>query len=348
MSEPQAGHNGQIRSITERINRLEDEKKTISDDIKDVYAEAKGNGLNPKALRVIVRKQRADAKKAAELQADVDAERETGLPLRIAFAGLWTAADRAGRFRWAPRQLKLDCLPYDECDFSRVLDALTTRGFIVRYATEGKEYGHIPSWDQHQVINNREKPSDLPAPNENNTLTREARVLDASATPLKQVQGEGKGKEGEGERDSEAKASGADAPPDPAIPEREYFLRGREVLGSKSGAMIANLLKAKGKNVALARAALEEASQKQSPMEFVAAICRGPPMSAKPLTEFQRKQQETNDVRAQLRNYANGGGGGGNPDRVLPDDPGQRSEDLRGRPRQAVLAIPGAPDRRSH
>jgi uncharacterized protein (UPF0335 family) len=73
MSEPQAGHNGQIKAITERINRLEDEKKVIADDIKDVYAEAKGNGLNPKALRVIVRKQRADKKKAAELQADIDA-----------------------------------------------------------------------------------------------------------------------------------------------------------------------------------------------------------------------------------------------------------------------------------
>lgn len=71
MSEP--GHNGQLQSITERINRLEDEKKTIADDIRDVYAEAKGNGFNPKALRVIVRKQRADAKKAAELAADVDA-----------------------------------------------------------------------------------------------------------------------------------------------------------------------------------------------------------------------------------------------------------------------------------
>jgi uncharacterized protein (UPF0335 family) len=75
MSEAQQGHNSkeQLRSITERINRLEDEKKTIADDITDVYAEAKGNGYNPKALRVIVRKQRADAKKAAELQADVDA-----------------------------------------------------------------------------------------------------------------------------------------------------------------------------------------------------------------------------------------------------------------------------------
>ncbi len=71
----QTGHNSkeQLRSITERINRLEDEKKTISDDIRDVYAEAKGNGYNPAALRVVIRKQRADAKKAAELAADVDA-----------------------------------------------------------------------------------------------------------------------------------------------------------------------------------------------------------------------------------------------------------------------------------
>jgi uncharacterized protein (UPF0335 family) len=73
MSEAQQGHNSreQLRSITERINRLEDDKKAISEDISDVYAEAKGNGYNPKALRVIVRKQRADAKKAADLEADV-------------------------------------------------------------------------------------------------------------------------------------------------------------------------------------------------------------------------------------------------------------------------------------
>jgi len=75
MSEAQAGHNSkeQLRSITERINRLEDEKKTISGDISDVYAEAKSNGYNPQALRVIVRKQRADAKKAEALEADVQA-----------------------------------------------------------------------------------------------------------------------------------------------------------------------------------------------------------------------------------------------------------------------------------
>ncbi len=73
MTEPQQGHNGQLKSIVERINREEDAKKEIADGIRDIYAEAKNNGYNPKALRVIVRKQRADAKKEAELRIDVDA-----------------------------------------------------------------------------------------------------------------------------------------------------------------------------------------------------------------------------------------------------------------------------------
>jgi len=68
----QPGDN-QLKSIISRINNLEDTKKAISEDIRDCYAEAKSNSLNPKALRVIVRKQRSDAKKAAKLQADVDA-----------------------------------------------------------------------------------------------------------------------------------------------------------------------------------------------------------------------------------------------------------------------------------
>lgn len=67
------GHNGQLKSIVERIVKLEDEKKELGKDIAEVYLESKGNGFNPQALRVVVRKQRADAKKAAELQADIDA-----------------------------------------------------------------------------------------------------------------------------------------------------------------------------------------------------------------------------------------------------------------------------------
>lgn len=62
MSDIGVGHNSvtaiavdQLRSIIERVERLEDDKKAITDDIKDVYAEAKGNGYDVKALRTIVR-----------------------------------------------------------------------------------------------------------------------------------------------------------------------------------------------------------------------------------------------------------------------------------------------------
>jgi len=51
----------QLKAIIERIERLEEEKKTISDDIRDVYAEAKGNGFDVKALRAIVRLRKQDA-----------------------------------------------------------------------------------------------------------------------------------------------------------------------------------------------------------------------------------------------------------------------------------------------
>lgn len=45
----------QLKSIVERIERLEEEKKSISDDIRDVYGEAKANGFDVKALRSIIR-----------------------------------------------------------------------------------------------------------------------------------------------------------------------------------------------------------------------------------------------------------------------------------------------------
>lgn len=80
-----------------------------------------------------------------------DLEHETSLPIRVAFVGLWCAADREGRFRWEPRRLGATILPYDGVDFSRVLDALATRGFVVRYASDGSEFGCIPTFSRHQV-----------------------------------------------------------------------------------------------------------------------------------------------------------------------------------------------------
>ena len=59
----------QLKAIIERIERLEEEKKTISDDIRDVYAEAKGTGFDVKALRTIVRMRKQDTDERKEHEA---------------------------------------------------------------------------------------------------------------------------------------------------------------------------------------------------------------------------------------------------------------------------------------
>ena len=62
------GHNGQLQSIIDRIERLEEEKAKISLDIKEVYAEAKANGYDAKILRKIVAIRKQDADKRDEEQ----------------------------------------------------------------------------------------------------------------------------------------------------------------------------------------------------------------------------------------------------------------------------------------
>ncbi len=56
----------QLKAIIARVERLEEEKKTIFDDIRDVYGEAKGNGFDVKALRTIVRLRKQDANERQE------------------------------------------------------------------------------------------------------------------------------------------------------------------------------------------------------------------------------------------------------------------------------------------
>lgn len=62
----------QLRSVIERIERLEEEKKTISEDIKDVYAEAKGTGFDTKALRKIIALRKLDEQERMEEEAVLD------------------------------------------------------------------------------------------------------------------------------------------------------------------------------------------------------------------------------------------------------------------------------------
>jgi uncharacterized protein (UPF0335 family) len=62
----------QLKAFIERIERLEEEKKATSDDIRDVYAEAKGNGFDVKALRTIVRLRKLDTDERREQQEVLD------------------------------------------------------------------------------------------------------------------------------------------------------------------------------------------------------------------------------------------------------------------------------------
>ena len=62
----------QLKAFVERIERLEEEKKTIADDIKDVFAEAKAMGFDTKALRTVIRLRKQDVSERQEQQAILD------------------------------------------------------------------------------------------------------------------------------------------------------------------------------------------------------------------------------------------------------------------------------------
>lgn len=159
-----------------------------------------------------------------------DLEADTGLPVFRAFVGLWCYADREGRFEWRPRALGAVILPYSDADFSRVLDALATRGFVLKYACDGREYGVVRTFKRHQVVNNRESDSVLPDPDECEAIpvkpTRKARVR--HATGARTSGREGKGREGKGTISPSRRGRAGDVSPSGAD---EVFGHWQRVLG---------------------------------------------------------------------------------------------------------------------
>lgn len=65
-----------LKSFVERIEKLEEEKKAISEDIREIYAEAKGGGFDVKALRAVIRMYRQDTDQRKEYEALVDLYRD--------------------------------------------------------------------------------------------------------------------------------------------------------------------------------------------------------------------------------------------------------------------------------
>jgi uncharacterized protein (UPF0335 family) len=62
----------QLRGFIERIERLEEEKKTIGNDIKDVYGDAKGNGFDTKILKKVINIRKKDEQERMEEEAILD------------------------------------------------------------------------------------------------------------------------------------------------------------------------------------------------------------------------------------------------------------------------------------
>lgn len=95
---------------------------------------------------------------------------------RLFYVSLWCESDREGRMEWKPSTFKLRYLPGDSCDVNVLADELVAKGLIFIYTVSGKQYAEIPTFTEHQVINNRESQSAIPPRPTDASLTREPRV----------------------------------------------------------------------------------------------------------------------------------------------------------------------------
>lgn len=137
-----------------------------------------------------------------------DLEKATGLPIRLAWIGLFTVADREGRFKWRHRELQTDILPYDPPGvMEKILSALQDDGFLIQYEVDGDVFGCIPKWHQHQLVRPDEAKSKIPAPPKAAALDVNPSGFDTGSSesvrvPLSETEdpprGVGAGKEGKG------------------------------------------------------------------------------------------------------------------------------------------------------
>jgi hypothetical protein len=113
---------------------------------------------------------------------------------RLFYVSLWCEADRCGRLEWRPGTLKMRYFPGDACSIEALGEELKARGLIRFYSIDGKSFADIPTFNEHQVINNREADSTLPAFPVDACMTRESGV---KAEGKEGREGkEGKGREG--------------------------------------------------------------------------------------------------------------------------------------------------------
>lgn len=191
-------------------------------------------------------------------------------------AALLNYADDEGYFNANPKLVQAECSPLREPSVSThdSLITLARIGYIkLGTGADSKRYGVLPTFSEHQRINRKT----------DSKIKTISIVWDDSLSPHTQLtepsHPEGNGREEEGKGKEDAAASAAHS----GSAEIELYKRGKEILGAKAGGLITDLVKAKQGSFALARAAIETASTKQNPREYVGAIIRGtgPPDDAR-------------------------------------------------------------------
>lgn len=111
---------------------------------------------------------------------------------RLLFIGLWNFADDEGRMVYSPVRVKLQILPADNCDISKLIEELASRRMVLIYQVESVSYLAIPGFPKHQKIDKRTA-SKLPEP---------PRVSPNPSESLRIPTTEGNGMEGNGKEKS--------------------------------------------------------------------------------------------------------------------------------------------------
>lgn len=130
-----------------------------------------------------------------ELLQDLEVTYPGKCPMLV-FSGLFGHCDKAGRFEWRPRTLKLDILPFLSFDMAETLAILEKAGLIKKYTVDGSDYGIIPTFTEHQRIQGKEayEPEKYPPPPWETSGKQQG--INGETTGNQSGMQEGKGREG--------------------------------------------------------------------------------------------------------------------------------------------------------
>lgn len=94
---------------------------------------------------------------------------------RLLFIGMWTISDFKGCFEYKPKRLKVQLLPYDDCDIEELVTDLEKSGFISKYTVQGRQYIKALNFTKHQNPhkNERDSGSEIPDIDQQDVLFEE-------------------------------------------------------------------------------------------------------------------------------------------------------------------------------